>query len=211
MRDRSPRGSLLLMVARGPTLFTETEYLALEAVSDRKHERIDGAIVAMDGAQPPHNAIAANVTAGLVQLTRGRGCVTLTSDQRIHVPATGLYTYADVLVTCGERRYKNDNPPSLLDPTIIVEVTSDTSEDFDRGKKCLHYQSIPELGDYIIVSHSDRRIDHYRRASDGQWTLSSHTSEDARVPLPMLDGSIALSDVYADVDFDEGKSASTPR
>jgi Uma2 family endonuclease len=190
------------MSARAPTFFTEKEYLALELASDRKHEFIDGAIVAMAGATPPHNALAANVTAALVQLSRGKGCVTLTSDQRIHVPATGLYTYADVLVACGERRYKNDNPPSLLNPAIIVEVTSDTSEDFDRGKKFLHYQSIAELRDYIIVSHTERRIDHYRR--DGrQWTLSSLATDGA--PLPLLDASLSLVDVYADVDLDEGK------
>jgi Uma2 family endonuclease len=141
--------------------FTEAEYLALEKASDRKHEFVDGAIVAMAGARPAHNALASNVSAALVLLTRDRGCLTLSSDQRVHVPATKLYTYPDVTLACGERRYDDADPPSLLNPTLVAVVTSDSTEDFDRGKKFLHYQSIAELRDYITVSHSERRIDHF--------------------------------------------------
>jgi Uma2 family endonuclease len=193
------------MSAEAPAAFTEKEYLALEQASDRKHEFIDGAIVAMAGARPAHNALASNVTAALVQLSRGRGCLTLNSDQRVHVPATGLYTYPDVTLACGERRYAKDVPPSLLNPTVLVEVTSDTTEDFDRGKKFLHYQSIPELRDYLIVSHRARRIDHFRREGDGQWRLVTHTRGDAQVSMPDFDGYLALADVYAGVDLAEGQ------
>lgn len=184
--------------------FTEAEYLALERASTQKHELIDGAIVAMAGARPPHNVIAANVTAALVGLARGRGCVTMTSDQRVHVPSTGLYTYPDVAVVCGERLYDGDDPPSLLNPTVLVEVTSDSTEDYDRGTKFLHYQAIRELHEYVIVSHRGPRIDHFRRLDDGQWHLTTQTREDAAVGLPSLGGEIALADVYAGVVFDEG-------
>ena len=97
-----------------PTGFTPVEYLALERASDRKHELVDGAIVARAGARPPHNMLAANVTVALGLLSRERGCAVLTSDQRVHVPATGLYAYPDVTVACGERRYDDGEPPSLL-------------------------------------------------------------------------------------------------
>jgi Uma2 family endonuclease len=193
------------MSAPARHLFTEAEYLALERASERKHDFIGGVIVAMAGARPPHNVIAANVTSALVQLTRGRGCVTMTSDQRVHVPSTRLYTYPDVTVACGDRRYDDDDPPSLLNPTALVEVTSDSTEDFDRGTKFLHYQGIAELREYVIVSHRARRIDHYRRLDDGQWHLSTHLRDDARVELPSLGGSISLADAYAGVDLDEGK------
>ncbi|MBX3186400.1 MAG: Uma2 family endonuclease [Labilithrix sp.] len=192
------------MASRAPTVFTEIEYLALEAASDQKHEFVDGAIVAMAGASPAHNALAANVTVALGLLARGKGCVTLTSDQRIHVPATGLYTYADVLVACGERRYKGGAPPSLLNPTVIVEVTSSSTEDYDRGKKFLSYQSIAELCDYVLVSHHERRIDHYRRGDRGEWIVTTHTADDARVSLSGLDGSFAVSEIYDGVDLAEG-------
>src|SRR5438552_4227826 len=93
------------MSTRAPTVFTVAEYLALEKVSDRKHEFIDGAIVALAGARPPHNMLAANALVALSALTRGRACAAMTSDQRVHVPATGLYTYADVVIACDERSY----------------------------------------------------------------------------------------------------------
>jgi Uma2 family endonuclease len=109
-----------------------------------------------------------------------------------------------VSVACGERRYDGQNPPSLLNPTLVVEVTSDTTEDFDRGKKFLHYQSIPQLRDYIIVSHTSRRIDHFRREGEGQWRLTAHTREGAAVDLPEHGGVITLDDVYAGIDFAEG-------
>jgi Uma2 family endonuclease len=192
------------MASRAPTVFTEVEYLALEAASDTKHELIDGSIVAMAGASPAHNALAAKMTVSLGQLALGKPCVTLTSDQRIHVPATGLYTYADVLVACGQRRYKPDRPASLLNPTVVVEVTSDTSEDFDRGKKFLSYQSIPELRDYVIVSHRERRIDHYRRSDHGEWIVATHIALDARVSLSGLEGAFTVNDVYDGVDLAEG-------
>jgi Uma2 family endonuclease len=192
------------MASRAPTVFTEVEYLALEAASDTKHEFIDGAIFAMAGASPAHNALAAKMTVALGQLARGEACLTLTSDQRVHIPATGHYTYADVLVACGERRYKPDRPASLLNPTIVVEVTSDSTEDFDRGKKFLSYQSIPELRDYVIVSHRERRLDHYRRSDHGEWILATHTALDARVSLSALEGTFTVYDIYDGVDLAEG-------
>ena len=197
------------MTVAARTSFTETEYLALEKASDRKHELIDGAIVAMAGARPPHNALASNMSAALVILTRGRDCLTLNRDQRVHVPTTKLYTYPDVTLACGERRYDDADPPSLLNPTLVVEVTSDTTEDFDRGKKFLHYQTITELRHYVLVSHRERRIDHFRREGDGQWHLTTLTQDDARLDLPEHGGAIALADVYGNVDLDEGRRPRT--
>jgi Uma2 family endonuclease len=193
------------MTSPASTRFTEAEYLALERASDRKHEFVDGLIVAMAGARPPHNILPANATAALVTLGRKRGCVTMTSDQRVHVPTTRLYTYPDVSVTCGERRYDDGDPPSLLNPTVLVEVTSDTTEDFDRGTKFIQYQTIPEFSDYIVVSHRERRIDHYRREGDGQWHLATHVRADAKVELRSLEGYLTLADVYANVELDEGR------
>ena len=192
------------MSSPGSTSFTELEYLALERVSDRKHEFVDGAIVLMAGARPPHNVLAANVTAALVPLARAKGCITMTSDQRVHVPKTGLYTYPDVSVACGERRYGPDEPPSLLNPTILVEVTSDSTEDFDRGKKFSHYQGIAELRAYVIVSHREKRIDCFHRRDDG-WHLVALTEPASAVDLPALGGHLALDEVYAGVDLAEGR------
>ncbi|MBI2895477.1 MAG: Uma2 family endonuclease [Deltaproteobacteria bacterium] len=191
------------MPSAAASKFTEAEYLALERASDRKHEFVDGAIVAMAGARPPHNILAANVTAVLVLLARSRGCVTMSGDQRVHVPSTRLYAYPDVTVACGERRYNDDQPPSLLNPTLLVEVTSETTEDFDRGAKFLHYQAIASLREYLIVSHREPRVDHYRRMDDGQWLLTTRIGGGA-VDLPVLGGGVALPEVYEGVALDEG-------
>lgn len=188
------------------TRFTEAEYLALESASETKHELVNGSIVATAGASPAHNALAVRVSAALLSLVRGRGCVVLSSDQRVHVPATGLYTYPDVTVACGDRRYEDDKPPSLLNPTCLVEVTSDTTEDFDRGSKFVQYQAIESLREYVVVSHRERRIDHHRRLDTGQWLYTACVSDDVPLELPALGGSIGLVDVYEGVDLDEGRA-----
>lgn len=195
------------VTSRAPTVFTATEYLALERASDRRHEFVDGRILAMAGARPPHNMLTVGIAAALRTTTRRHGCATMSSDQRVHVPATGLYTYPDVVVACGDRRYDGEEPPSLLNPTVLVEVTSDSTEDFDRGQKFLHYQSIRELQDYIIVSHRESRIDHYRRDGDGRWKLTTHLAKAARVRLSGVVATISLADIYDGVDLAEGLAA----
>jgi len=195
---------LCLVSSSAPSGFTEAEYLALERASDRRHEFIGGSVVAMAGARPAHNVLAANVTSALVALGRPHGCVTMTSDQRVHVPATGLYAYPDVTLACGERQYDGNEPPSLLNPTLLVEVTSDSTEDYDRGTKFLHYQAIAGLEEYVIVSHRERRVDHFKRVASGQWLATTYVA-DARVHLPVLGGAFELSDIYTGVVFDEGR------
>lgn len=186
------------------TGFTGAEYLALEGASDTKHELVNGAIVAMAGASPPHNALCVSIGAALRALVGKRPCLVFSSVQRVHVPATGLYSYPDVSVACGERRYKDDKPPSLLNPTLIVEVTSDSTEDFDRGSKFVHYQAIESLREYVVVSHRERRIDHHRRLDSGQWLATAHVSEAAVVEIAVMGGSFRLGDVYAGIDLTEG-------
>ena len=186
-------------------IFTEAEYLALEAAGDTKHEFVNGTIVSMAGARPVHNALAANLTMVVGALLRGGRCIALTSDQRVHVPATGMYAYPDLTVACGEREYRGDNPPSLINPTILFEVTSKSTEDYDRGTKFLHYQGIASLREYVVVSHRERRIEHHRRLDSGQWLSTIHSADDARGDLPALGGSFLLADVYERVGLNEGE------
>ena len=192
------------MTSRLQRGFTEAEYLALESASETKHEFVNGAIVAMAGARPAHNALCVNVGATLLALARGRGCTVFSSDQRVHVPATGIYVYPDVTVACGERQYKDDNPPSLLNPTLLVEVTSDSTEDFDRGTKFVHYQAIESLREYLVISHRERRIDHLRRLDSGQWLATACVGDDAEIELHALTGRIRVRDICAEIDLLEG-------
>lgn len=151
--------------------FTVTEYLALEAVAEIKHEYIGGDIVGMAGAEPEHNLIAGNVRDALVSGLSGRPCRTFTSDQRVFVEAVGEYFYPDVVLTCIDPVYVDPSPRSLVNPQVIVEVLSDSTERRDRGEKWLAYQTIPTLTDYVMVASTSRKVEHYHRLPDGAWTL----------------------------------------
>jgi Uma2 family endonuclease len=151
--------------------FTEAEYLALEAVAEIKHEYIGGDIVAMAGAEPEHNLIAGNVRDALAVALSERPCRTFTSDQRVFVEAVGEYFYPDVVLTCVDPIYVDTKPRSLVNPHVIVEVLSDSTERKDRGEKWLAYQTIPTLTDYVMVASTRRKLEHYHRSTDGSWTL----------------------------------------
>ena len=182
-------------------LVTEDEYLAHELRSEAKHELINGVIVAMAGASREHNAIAGNVVGVLRALLKARRCLVFTSDQRVHVEATGLYTYPDVSVACDGLRFHAKNRDTLLNPCVLVEVLSDSTEAYDRGAKFAHYRTIPSLLEYVLVSQHEHKIEHYRRLDTGQWVLTVHESDDAAAELPALGCALPLSEVYDKLDL----------
>jgi Uma2 family endonuclease len=150
--------------------FTVAEYLALEAVAEVKHD-IGGDIVTMAGAEPEHNQVAQNVRAELTVGLADRPCRITGSDQRVVVEAVGEYFYPDVVVTCVDPIYLDTKPRSLLNPRVVVEVVSASTERKDRGEKWLAYQTIPTLTDYVTIASTERRLVHYHRLPDGSWTL----------------------------------------
>jgi Uma2 family endonuclease len=159
------------MVAPHVLRFTASEYLALEAVAEIKHEYIGGDIVAMAGAEPEHNLIAGNIRDALASALSERPCRIFSSDQRVFVEAVGEYFYPDVVLTCVDPAYVDPRPRSLTNPQVIVEVLSDSTERKDRGEKWLAYQTIPTLTDYVMVASTRRKLEHYHRLPDGSWTL----------------------------------------
>jgi len=178
------------------TTVDEDEYLSLERVAREKHELVNGQIVAMSGASPRHNAICANLIAALRQLLRSGPCSPLTSDQRVRIEATGLYTYPDVTVVCGEARYHTKDSHSLVTPTLLVEVLSPTTEAYDRGAKLHHYQTIPSLREYLIVASEERSVDHYRRIESNRWELSSYANPGDLIELPALSVRLPFAEIY---------------
>lgn len=173
--------------------WSEQEYLFLEAQSAIRHEYLGGEVFAMAGARPEHNDIAAAITGALVLLLRGRRCRAFSSDQRIYVRATGLYTYPDGGVKCGPGTIHNDGM-SLLDPVLLVEVLSESTRDYDRGAKLEHYKAIPALRHVLLVESTARRVEHHHRLEGGPWTLTTVT--DGAVDLAALGGSIPLDEIY---------------
>jgi Uma2 family endonuclease len=165
------------MVAPYASRFTAKEYLALEAVADTRHEFIGGYIVAMAGAELEHNQIVQNVRAELTGALADRPCRILGSDQRVLVESVGDYFYPDVLVTCLDPVLVDPKPRSLVNPQVIIEVLSESTEHKDRGEKWLAYRAIPTLTDYVMVASASRELEHYHRLPDGSWTLRMLTGD----------------------------------
>jgi Uma2 family endonuclease len=153
-----------------PVHYTRHEYLALEAASNVKHEYLDGQIYAMAGGSPDHAGLQAAVTGLLFPQLRAGRCRAYGSDLRIHVLATGLSTYPDVTIVCGPREIDPADKNSVTNPTVLVEVLSPSTEDYDRGEKFAHYKHIPTLLQYALVSQEEHRVEVWTRGAEGGWT-----------------------------------------
>jgi Uma2 family endonuclease len=156
---------------RGLHHYTYADYVALESLSTGKHEFLDGEIYAMAGGSEEHSALAAEMVRVLGNAVGERPCRVHTSDLRIDVEAVGLATFPDGSVICGPMQQHDPSPTATaLNPMILVEVTSDSSEDYDTGPKLEYYRTIPTLREYVVVSHRERRITVHNRGADDAWT-----------------------------------------
>jgi Uma2 family endonuclease len=180
---------------------TEDEYIASERASERKHELINGVVVAMAGASARHNAIVGNIVRALGNALANERCLVFPSDMRVHAQATGLYTYPDVTVACDGLRFHPKFGDTLVNPRVIFEVLSESTEAYDRGAKFAHYQTIASLEEYVLVSQHEAKIEHYRRFGAGQWILTTFTGESAVAALPALGCELPLDQIYAKLDL----------
>jgi Uma2 family endonuclease len=181
--------------------YTPEEYLALERQAQCKSEYDAGDILAMAGASRWHNLIVANVVGELRAQLKGHPCATYPSHMRVKVSATGLYTYPDVTVVCGEARFEDNQQDTLLNPTLIVEVLSESTEAYDRGGKFAHYRKLPSLMEYVLIAQTKPHIEHYVRQPDNRWLLSEADSLSDTLHLPSIDCRLALAEVYDKVDM----------
>ena len=164
------RAILAPMNAMPAKKWTPEEYLRAERSASQKHEYFGGGIFAMAGCTERHDTITANVTTALGNALRGGACRPHTSDMRIHLPATGLYTCSDGLVVCGAQ-FTDQTRDTLTNPAVIFEVLSDSTEGYDRGRKFDNYRSILSLMDYVLVSQHEVLVEHFVRQEDGTWNL----------------------------------------
>jgi len=185
-----------------PGKFTPREYLGLETRAEIKHELVNGQIVAMAGKSPAHNRVAFNLTAALGQKLLGGPCQGFTSDQRVSVPETELYTYPDLSVVCGEPRYDPGDPETLVNPTLLAEVLSPSTGAWDRGGKFAHYRRLPSLQEYLMVAQDRHRVERYVRQVE-EWVLTEFSSPDDAVELSALGVQISLREIYDRVPFPE--------
>jgi len=178
--------------------YTIEEYVKLEEFSNLKHEFYDGQIWAMGGGTPEHARLAVAVAFQIQTQVAGRPCAVYSSDARVRVVDTGLDTYPDLMVGCGEIQIDDEDRLAQINPTVLVEVTSDSSEKYDRGAKFNHYKLIAALREYVIVSHRERLIEVHRRADDGTWALAERGGAGERVTLTSIGCVLEVDAIYRD-------------
>ena len=212
-----------------PYRFTVEEYLAFERASDERHEYLDGVIYAMAGSasqqamageSEDHGTICVNLVTSLATRLRGSPCRVFTKDLKVccgpyrsHT-REGLYAYPDLVVVCGPSQYHDQARDVLLNPTVIVEVLSPSTEAFDRGEKFRHYRAwLPTLTDYVLVAQDQSVIDHYQRTPTGspapqeqtRWKLETLEGLDANLHLPSIACTVPLAEVYERIVFPQAE------
>ena len=178
------------------------EYLRLERQSEYKSEYVNGQIFAMTGASRKHNLITTNISRELSQQLKGRPCEVYAVDMRVKVRATGLYTYPDVAVACGEPEFEDDFIDTLLNPTLLVEVLSPSTERYDRIAKSSYYRTMESLAEHLLVAQDEIRVEQYIKQPNGEWLLFEFLALDSTVQLPSIACSLQLSEVYDRISFD---------
>jgi Uma2 family endonuclease len=180
---------------------TPEEYLALERQAEHKSEYYDGEIFAMTGASEKHNLITLNIASELRAQLKKRDCKTYSNDMRVYVPATGLYTYPDVVVVCGQPQFQDEHLDTLLNPVLIVEVLSKSTARYDRAGKFSDYRSIPSFAEYLLVAQDEHRVEYYARQPDSRWLLTEYRSLADVVQLDSIQCSLALTEIYDKVEL----------
>jgi len=175
---------------------TEEEYLEFERNSEIKHEYFDGEIFAMSGASETHNLIIVNVLGELRSQFKKRPCWVYPSDMRLKIETTKLYTYPDVMIVCGERKFDDDHKDMLLNPDVIIEVLSDSTENYDRGKKFEHYRKIGSLKEYVLISQNTRKIERFLKTEHLRWISDETDEEHTEIILESVGCALNLDEVY---------------
>jgi Uma2 family endonuclease len=180
---------------------TPEEYLHRERQAEFRSEYFRGEMFAMAGASANHNLIVLNAGASLREQLKKKPCLVFPSDMRLRVEATGLFTYPDLSVVCGDLKLEGSGGDILLNPVVLVEVLSDSTEAYDRGKKFEHYRTIPSLQHYLLIAQDRYSIDCFSKQSDGIWSLTSCQSLDQSIDLEAIDCRLAAAEVYDKVVF----------
>jgi Uma2 family endonuclease len=184
-------------------LFTYAEYLALEARSEQKHEYFDGEMFAMPGTTATHSCISSNLNRHIHERLDGTPCRVFDSNLKVRVVATGLVAYPDLTVVCGDPGFDGDKQLVLLNPKVIVEILSPSTETYDRTVKVRHYRQIESLGEIVLVAQDEPRIETYLRSPDGSWKHEFYSGLENPLEIVSLQLSIPLASIYDRVVFPE--------
>jgi Uma2 family endonuclease len=183
------------------THVTPEEYLAAERLSETKSEYLDGGVFPMPGATVNHIQIVSNVTSELSVQLRARQCRVLASDLKVGLQDSRKFFYPDVTVVCGELQYYDDRRDIILNPDIVIEVLSPSTEAFDRGAKFQAYRTIESLKEYVLISQERPLVEQYVRNDDAKWTYKPASVLGSSLALPSIECTLSLNAVYDKVDF----------
>jgi Uma2 family endonuclease len=190
------------MSAHAHSPLTEEEYFALDSAAEFKNEFYDGVMYAMAGTTPAHSLITINFAAELRQALKKRACRVYVVDLRVRVDRN-TYAYPDIAVVCSEPRFAENDKNTLINPTVLVEVLSPSTESHDRGLKFHRYRQLESLQEYVLVSQSEPRVEIFRRQPSGSWLLTEFTTLDSTAPFDSLDCKVPLAEIYHQVTFTE--------
>ena len=179
---------------------TEKEYLAFERNALDKHEYYKGEVFAMSGASFKHNLIESNLRGALHSFLKGKKCREFGSNLRVHIPQNTLYTYPDIIVICDEPIFVDNEFDTITNPSVIIEILSASTADYDRGAKFDLYREITTLKDYILVDSKSIHVVSYSRNNDNTWTLSETKNLNDNININSIDFTITLADIYEGID-----------
>jgi Uma2 family endonuclease len=189
------------MSTQPKTQLTPEQYLEIERKSEFRSEYYNGEMFAMPGSSEEHNVLIGNLFTILRPQLRSRNCRVYFAEMRVRVGATGLYTYPDLAAVCGERKFADADVDTLLNPTLIAEVLSPSTEAYDRGRKFEQYRQIESLREYILVAQDRIHVDLYTKRDDGLWLLASVSRLEDTLQLSCAAANVSLSELYADIDL----------
>jgi len=187
------------------TRLTPEQYLEIERQAEYKSEYFNGEIFAFAGATENHVVIVGNISAAFHTQLRKKECKVYTNDMRVKVDITRLYTYPDVVVVCDKPKFEDDAHDTLLNPTVLIEVLSPSTEDYDRGAKFEHYRTIRSLSDYILVAQHKIHVERYVRQSDRSWLFSEFKSANDKFQIQSIGCELSVAEIYEKIEFEEAK------
>ena len=184
------------LAQRKPKFYTPEEYLKLERASDTRHEYAGSEIFEMAGGSRRHNRIATNVIRLLGNQVLERECSVYGSDMRVKIASPVKYTYPDIVAVCGEEFFEDENEDTLLNPMLIIEVLSKSTEGYDRGEKFEYYQTIESFSEYVLITQEPFRVEQFVRKEQHVWTYFEFRASEDVVELNSIDCELVLRDIY---------------
>lgn len=178
------------------TNYTPEEYLELERAAEDKSEYFNGEIYAMSGASRRHILIVTNLVRELSTQLKKRECEVYSTDMRVKVNPTGLYTYPDVIVMCGEAQFSDEQKDTLINPNVIIEVLSESTKDYDRGGKFEQYRTLESFKEYVPVAQDKPHVEHFVRQPDNRWILTETNKMEDSIELSSIACTLALAEIY---------------